>query len=361
VDPILVVALILPWLLVVVLVGLLYLTIRQQGRILLLRDELAGREAAAATPAMASTGTGLPVGASAPDFSLPGLDGRERSLADYAGQRLLLIFFDPSCGFCQQLAPELGRLSDQEPRVVLMSRGDPEDNRRMALEHGWRCDVVLEDGWDVARAYQATGTPMGYLVDRKGRIASGLAVGQAGLLALAGRAQPQSTNRGVADLLEKERATAERARAAGIAVRDIGTSRLDRRGLAAGTTAPDFSLPDLDGEERSLAEYRGRKVLLVFSDPDCGPCDSLAPDLVTLSRRDRRDDLQVVMVSRGDRERNRAKARHHGYDFPVLLQRGWEVSKAYAMFATPVAYLIDEAGVIARDVAVGADAIRALA
>ena len=361
-DPILIFALILPWLLVLALIVLLFLTIRQQGRILLLRDELAERAAVPATPSTpaASTGTGLPLGAWAPQFTLPDLDGHERSLADYAGQRLLLIFFDPNCGFCQQLAPELGRLSDEKPRVVLMSRGDPKDNRRMAVEHGWRCDIVLEDGWDVARAYQATGTPMGYLVDPEGRIASGLAVGQAGVLALAGSARPSSSDGDGIGLQEKERARAERARAAGLAVRDISSSRLGRRGLTIGTPAPDFSLPDLSGKERSLSEYRGKRVLLVFSDPDCGPCDSLAPDLVTMDRRGRRNGLQLVMVSRGDPEANRAKARRHGYTFSILLQRSWEVSKAYEMFATPVAYLIDEAGVIARDVAVGPGAIRGL-
>ena len=59
------------------------------------------------------------------------------------------------------------------------------------------------------------------------------------------------------------------------------------------------------------------------------------------------------MVSRGDPEENRKKVTRYGLTFPVLLQKQWEVSRSYAMFATPVAYLIDEAGIIAHDVAVG--------
>ena len=43
-----------------------------------------------------------------------------------------------------------------------------------------------------------------------------------------------------------------------------------------------------------------------------------------------------------------------------MLQQQWEISRKYAMFATPIAYLIDEQGVIARDVAVGTDAILSL-
>jgi hypothetical protein len=42
---------------------------------------------------------------------------------------------------------------------------------------------------------------------------------------------------------------------------------------------------------------------------------------------------------------------------PVLLQKQWEVSRAYAYFATPVAYLIDSTGLIAADAAVGVDPI----
>ena len=45
------------------------------------------------------------------------------------------------------------------------------------------------------------------------------------------------------------------------------------------------------------------------------------------------------------------------------LRRGekWELSRAYGIFSTPVAFLIDERGIIAADVAVGVDAILALA
>jgi peroxiredoxin len=66
------------------------------------------------------------------------------------------------------------------------------------------------------------------------------------------------------------------------------------------------------------------------------------------------------MVSRGDQEAHRQKAAEHKLTFPIVLQKQWEISRAYAMFATPIAYLIDEAGMIAADVAVGVEPIRAL-
>jgi hypothetical protein len=63
------------------------------------------------------------------------------------------------------------------------------------------------------------------------------------------------------------------------------------------------------------------------------------------------------MISRGDSKENRTKAKEHGLTFPVLLQQRWEISRRYAMFATPMAYLLNENGVILKDIAVGVQPI----
>ena len=96
-------------------------------------------------------------------------------------------------------------------------------------------------------------------------------------------------------------------------------------------------------------------MLLVFSDPECGPCNALVPKLGKFHRE--HTDISVVMISRGDPKENRAKVKEHRLTFPVVLQQRWEISRLYAMFATPVAYLIDESGVIMRDVVVGVEPI----
>ena len=66
------------------------------------------------------------------------------------------------------------------------------------------------------------------------------------------------------------------------------------------------------------------------------------------------------MISKGEPQENRAKVKEHGLTFPIVLQQQWEISRRYAMFATPIAYLIDEQGIIIHDVAVGTDAIQSL-
>ena len=67
------------------------------------------------------------------------------------------------------------------------------------------------------------------------------------------------------------------------------------------------------------------------------------------------------MVSRRDAAASRAKATALGLNFPIVLQRQWEISLQYAKFATPIGYLIDEQGILASDVAVGVGPILALA
>ena len=153
-----------------------------------------------------------------------------------------------------------------------------------------------------------------------------------------------------------DRLLRRRPRVATFTLRPLDESRINRRGLAAGSAAPRFELPDLDGVRRSIDDYRGQRVLLLFSAPDCLPCDELAPDLTQLQERS--GSLAVLMVARGEAEANRAKAAQHAYRFPILLQPGWQISKLYGRFATPVAYVLDESGVLETGALAGVNAIR---
>lgn len=340
-----------PWIVVGLGCLLGYQLLRQNGRMLLHLETLEQRLAQlglapSAVPAP-SAPQGLPAGSTAPEFELPDLAGVPTALAQFRGRRLLVIFFNPRCGFCSQMADDLAALptdgADGRPVPLVVSTGEAEENRKLVAEHGIRCPVLLQEQMEIASRYQAHGTPIGYLIDEQGNIASEIAAGSQALLALAdGRAATAAGNGGHAYKGN----------------RNLVNSKLNRNGLAAGTPAPRFTLPTLDGGELSLEEYRGRKVLLVFSDLQCGPCQALAPQLEWRHRAS--SDVQVLMVSRGEVEANRQKVAEQGLTFPIGLQKKWEISRAYAIFATPIAYLIDENGFIAADVATGADAILVL-
>ncbi len=142
--------------------------------------------------------------------------------------------------------------------------------------------------------------------------------------------------------------------------RPLSESRILRHGLPAGTRAPTFELPEVRGGVVSLDDHLGRSVLLVFSAPDCGPCEALGRDLAALQEDARASDLDLILVSRGEPEANRRKAEEQGIGFPVVVQDGWKLSKEYGIFATPVAFLVDEEGLIAKGAAKGLEEIVAL-
>jgi peroxiredoxin len=332
-------------LLAVLALGWLVLQVlRQQGRLLLRIEALEGR-GPVDMPGAGDTRGGLPLATPFPPFRLASLEGGEVGLEDFQGKRVFLVHWSPECGFCRRIADDLARLSGDLSRrkteLLFVSYGSPEANRALMEQHGLRSQVLLQPDGQTVTGFARIGTPAAYLLDEKGRIAKPIAIGAHEVPELAEVAAGR-----------RRRLTSELS---------LSDSRIEREGLKAGSLAPDFELPDLYGRGVSLAEQRGRRVLLVFSDPECGPCDALLPDLVRLDREHGQDDLMLMLVSRGGVEENRSKAQAIGVEFPVVLQSGWKLSKKYGIFATPVAFLIDEEGVIERDVARGPAEILALA
>lgn len=325
----------------------LYQLVKQQGRMMLRLDALEGHGGAFVRGVQIGP-RGVGVGKEFELFSLPDLDGRTVSLADFRGKRVLLVNWSPQCGFCELIAPELAKLQAdlgrRGVRLLLVSSGDADSSRKLAEEHGLSCPILLLNGSKPPKVFEHMGTPAAYLLDERGRVARPVAVGSKEVPALAREAAGAQDG--------GKRLPGDKA---------LSESRIEREGLKAGTPAPSFKLLDIHGRVRTLEEFRGQRVLLVFTDPHCGPCEELVPELVRLHEAHGDKGLAIVMVGRGEPEENRRKAERHGVKFPLVIQDRWKLSRAYGIFATPVAFLIDERGVIARDVGVGADSILDLA
>lgn len=325
--------------------SIVFQLVRQHGGILIRLDQLEEVVAGAQRGPAGARVPGLAIGASVPPFRLPDVSGAEVGLEDFRGKRVLLVHWDPGCGFCRQIGPELaalqGGLRTRKTQLILVSHRDAESNRALAHEHGFDCPIVLQAERETVAAFSGIGTPAAYLLDEEGRVARPLAVG--------------------ADRVPVLASEAARGKAALASERALGDSRIERSGIPAGSRAPSFQLPDLQGRQISLDDYSGRRVLIVFSDPTCGPCDAVACDLARFEREHRNNGLELLMVSRGPVEENRRKAIEQGIEFPVVVQPGWNVSKKYGIFATPIAFLVDERGMIARDVARGGVEIMQLA
>lgn len=172
-----------------VLLWVSYRLLRQNGRILVRLDALEARTAESPSKIKRD---GLSPGTTAPAFRLPTVEGGEVALSDYAGRRLVLVFSDPACAPCMALLPRLDAAARASTTAVLVvSRGGVEANQRKLTEAGASLIVALQSNWEISRLYAKFSTPIGYLIDEDGRIASTVACGGPAILALLGGSQPR--------------------------------------------------------------------------------------------------------------------------------------------------------------------------
>jgi hypothetical protein len=125
------------------------------------------------------------IGEPAPSITLPDLDGNTVDLTSFQGTETLVLFWNPACGFCQQMVDDLktweNRRPKKAPRLLVVSTGTVDANRALGL----RSTVVLERRFNTGYSFGINGTPSAVLVDAQGKIASPPAVGAEAVLALA--------------------------------------------------------------------------------------------------------------------------------------------------------------------------------
>jgi len=141
-----------------------------------------------------------------------------------------------------------------------------------------------------------------------------------------------------------------RLTAGGVAPAQNGIPAQTPAGLPVGTPAPSFSLVGLYGETLTLEALRatGKPVMLLFTDPNCGPCTAMLPEIGRW-QEEHAEKLTISLISRGNPEENRAKSSEHGLA-NVLLQKDWEVAQAYLINGTPSAVLVQPGGTVSSPV-----------
>jgi len=123
---------------------------------------------------------GVEVGTEIPSATLADLDGHPVTFENLRGERLLLVNWSPYCGFCEKITPKLAEvepaLRKEGVRLVLVSIGEAEDNRKLVQEKGLEALVLVpqDEGWEL---FAGLGTPAAYLVDAEGRTESELSYG----------------------------------------------------------------------------------------------------------------------------------------------------------------------------------------
>lgn len=132
---------------------------------------------------MTRTRDALTIGEAAPDFRLPGVDGRDHGLADFADKAVLLVVF--SCNHCPYVQAYEDRLialqrecGARGAQIVAINSNDdtshPDDGFehmvRRAREKSFNFPYLRDASQDVARAYGATHTPQLFVFDQERRL-----------------------------------------------------------------------------------------------------------------------------------------------------------------------------------------------
>lgn len=129
--------------------------------------------------------------------------------------------------------------------------------------------------------------------------------------------------------------------------------------LETGIKAPEFSLPDQNGEMHSLTDYRGKKVILYFYPKDNTPgCTKQACGYSERSQQFEENDIVVIGISKDSVASHKRFEEKQGLMFTILSDTELEAIKAYdvwkekknygkvSMGVVRTTYVIDEEGMI---------------
>ncbi len=266
----------------------------------------------------------LPLGAKAPDFNLPGVDGKMHRLADYDAATLLAIVF--TCNHCptaqyyeERLKQIVRDYSERGVALVAISPNDPaavrpdelgytdlgdtlEDMKIRARDHEFNFPYLLAGGEHeaAAQAYGPVATPHAFVFDADRKLR------YVGRIDDAERIEYVKTRdlRAALDaLLADQDPPVARTKAFG-----CSTKWSDKRAGVANyweriaKEEVGLELIDVDGLERLKAnqsedEGDGKFQLINFWATWCGPCVSEFPDLMMIHRMYRNRDFELVTVA----------------------------------------------------------------
>jgi thiol-disulfide isomerase/thioredoxin len=286
---------------------------------------------AVAVPLAAEEGPSVPtlaVGSPAPDFDLPGIDGKRHTLGSFADAKVLVLVFTANhCPTAQAYEERLEKLqADVEGRgvrIVLVSPNDPlavrldeegysdlgdtlEDMKIRARDRGWTFPYLYDgETQAMSRAYGPVATPHVFVLDAERRLRF---VGRIDDNENPARATTSDTRDAIEALLAGKPVAVETTKVFGCSVKWSDKRPWVKEGLERWALEPVvLDTVDEAGVKAIAANADGKKLRLVNVWATwCGPCKIEFPDLVKVHRIYRGREFEVVTVNADDPEKHGA-------------------------------------------------------
>ncbi len=126
-----------------------------------------------------------------------------------------------------------------------------------------------------------------------------------------------------------------------------GSETALKREPVVGALAPGFTLTNLEGEQLSLDDFRGRPVLINLWATWCGPCRIEMPAIQSRFEKYQDDGFAVLAVNFDEQQAEvQAFRDEFGLTFQILLDPGAKVQNLYRNRSYPSSFFIDRSGVI---------------
>lgn len=261
----------------------------------------------------------LELGASAPDFTLPGVDGKNHNLKDFSDAKALVLIF--TCNHCPDARAARGKMislhkdyQDKGAAVVAISGNDNtalrlaefsfsvyedsfEDMKTVAKEEGYQFPYLYDgETQKTTLAYGAVATPHVFIFDAERKLR------YHGRFDDARRSRKNIGTPYVREALDAvlagEEVKTPVTRAHGCSTKWSWKHESVAKDNERWSNLP-VTLADLDADAaKSLAANKSDKLRVInFWSTTCGPCVAEFPDLVNIARRYDMRPMEVITIS----------------------------------------------------------------
>lgn len=110
--------------------------------------------------------------------------------------------------------------------------------------------------------------------------------------------------------------------------------------------APKFKLPDLNGQEVSLDQFKGKIVMLDFWATWCGPCRMTMPVLESLEKEYKNSLVLLAINLQDSKDVVSDYVREQALNSRILLDEAGSVGSLYGTDSIPMQFLLDKNGIV---------------